>query len=479
MMQNPATTWVWKSTAESRAARLPSVLALSETLICVAIYWMLWLQFGVTWHHWLIVIATPLVLLRSEQSKALGVKWFDDFWDRESSSASVKPAQQLAICVFICATTAVIVWYLNALWFTHFSGLTLFWKSFWLGLVSVNLSVAILIATARKTSQTLSQIAPFAMTMVIASAAASTVVVVAALTTRGSVDVLGVALGVFSSIFAGPGIFLGFGLRAAAVRFLATARYAWAGVRTLPKNWHFSIMVSDFAHSPELIPGHKELTFGQEFSFSFQNIDGSRKKPEDWFRDALGSLIFFVPTMLWRWAVKSTAWFYVPLLWVRRGWLSLEGEDLRIWAQSYSRKAINWLWLLFGGFSFAALAVWLFSFEKWLALKSTTAEAGAPMGLFGFLASLNWVELLTKPWLWAYTPSYALTIIIFFALDSIAAEIRAGATPESRAASIARWKWAANARAMLTNVGLLLALWYFLGAVDAWEQMRSFFAHWF
>ena len=277
----------------------------------------------------------------------------------------------------------------------------------------------------------------------------------------------------------GFGIIAGIWLRATVTRFTATAHYLWPGLRQLPVNWRFSMLVSDVWHPPELIPGDPKFVYGDEISLSLKKANGSRKDFGDLFLGFIGSIIFFVPAMLWRWAIKSTAWFYIPLLWVRRGWLSHEGDDLRIWAQSYSRMAINWLWLIFGGFSFAALAIGLFSFEKWLALKSTTAEAGAPMGVIGFLASLDWAELLTQPWLWAYIPSYALTIVIFFALDSIAAEIRAGASPESRAASIVRWKWAANARAVLTNIGLLLALWYFLGAVDAWRQMRDFVAHWF
>jgi hypothetical protein len=109
-------------------------------------------------------------------------------------------------------------------------------------------------------------------------------------------------------------------------------------------------------------------------------------------------------------------------------------------------------------------------------MKQATDDANAPMTFIGFLSSLNWADLLTQPWMWFYIPSYALTIYLFFALDSIAAEIRAGATPDSRLPQIARLKWAANARAAVTNIGLALALWYFLAAVGAWQQLRAFLA---
>lgn len=178
--------------------------------------------------------------------------------------------------------------------------------------------------------------------------------------------------------------------------------------------------------------------------------------------------------MLWRWAIKSTAWFYLPLLWARRGWQRLDGEELQIWAKSYNSKLLNRVWLLLGGLSFAVVAVTLFSFQKWLDLQHTLVEAGAPTTIVGLLSALDWSELLTQPWLWFYIPSYILTIIIFLELDSIAKDIRHGAAPGTRLARIKRWMWAANARAVLTNVGLAVALWYFLDAVEAWGRTKAF-----
>ena len=69
--------WVWWSDEASRAAGKMSVLAVAETLICVAVYWILLVRYGITWHHWLILIAAPLVLLRSDASMADGVRWFE------------------------------------------------------------------------------------------------------------------------------------------------------------------------------------------------------------------------------------------------------------------------------------------------------------------------------------------------------------------------------------------------------------------
>ncbi|ATX64604.1 hypothetical protein [Roseinatronobacter bogoriensis] len=469
MTQTLAKTWVWRSTEDSRAAGLVSVLAVAETLACVALYWVLFLWFGVTWHHWLILIATPLVLLRSERSIAKGVEWFNAYIDQSDEK---KPSLIKTVMILGLATGMAggVVWVLATNWVGDESNWAFFWKVMLIGWLSIMGGLAIAGALAGAVA--------LVAAIVLAGMVAGPILVVGAATSAKAGAVLAAVLlaGVLTAI--SPSVIVGVWLRATATRFAATACYLWPGLRKLPTNWRFSMLVSDVWHPPELIPGDPRFTYGGLFSFSLSKVGLSQKYFGHLVINFIASLIFFLPAMLWRWAIKSTAWFYIPLLWVRRGWLSHEGEELRIWAESYSSKVINWLWLIFGGFSFAALAIGLFSFEKWLALKSTTAEAGAPMGVIGFLASLDWAELLTQPWLWAYIPSYALSVVIFFALDSIAAEIRAGATPESRAASIARWKWAANARAVLTNIGLLLALWYFLGAVDAGAQVQDFLARW-
>ncbi|MCE8438386.1 hypothetical protein [Rhodovulum sulfidophilum] len=248
-------------------------------------------------------------------------------------------------------------------------------------------------------------------------------------------------------------------------------------MQNLPGNWRFATTASDFRQPAELIPGDDRYVFGVEVWFSRQKRDGRRKDVFHYIFGLIVIPVFFGPAMLWRWAIKSTAWFYLPLLWSRRGWRRLEGEELRIWANAYSSKILNWVWLIFGGLSFAAVAGTLFSLQKYLSLKDRLSAEGAPFTVLGFLSSLDWADLLHQPWLWFYIPSYALTIIIFFALDNIAKDIRVGADPASRMTHMERWMWASNLRSVLTNIGLGIALWYFLDAVDAWGKAKTFAAN--
>ena len=99
MSERPeANRWVWRSTEASRAAGQVSVLAIAETLVCVALYWLLLLWLGVTWHHWMILIATPLVLLRSKQSLVLGVKWFEEYLENPTD-ISLRSIKDIGIVI--------------------------------------------------------------------------------------------------------------------------------------------------------------------------------------------------------------------------------------------------------------------------------------------------------------------------------------------------------------------------------------------
>lgn len=70
------------STPQSIVAEIPSVAAIVETIAAVILYW--WLAFRFDTYLALLLGATvaPLVLLRSDPSVALGVKWFGR-WQRD------------------------------------------------------------------------------------------------------------------------------------------------------------------------------------------------------------------------------------------------------------------------------------------------------------------------------------------------------------------------------------------------------------
>jgi hypothetical protein len=69
-------TWRFWSTTESIQCEVPSVTAIVETIVAVPLYWWVTLRFGTLLPLLISVVVAPLVLLRSEQSVAVGARWF-------------------------------------------------------------------------------------------------------------------------------------------------------------------------------------------------------------------------------------------------------------------------------------------------------------------------------------------------------------------------------------------------------------------
>src|SRR5262249_2377081 len=76
--------FVLYSTRASVRARWPSVLAIVEIAAAVTLYWWVAIRFDTQQHLWVSVGAAWLLLLRSRQSVALGVKWFTGYIENDA-----------------------------------------------------------------------------------------------------------------------------------------------------------------------------------------------------------------------------------------------------------------------------------------------------------------------------------------------------------------------------------------------------------
>src|SRR5258708_6462435 len=81
--------WLWWSTPESIELQITSISAIVETLIAVPFYWWATVHF----HSYALLILSacvaPLVLMRSDQSIALGVKWFTQYAERVDKGTTI------------------------------------------------------------------------------------------------------------------------------------------------------------------------------------------------------------------------------------------------------------------------------------------------------------------------------------------------------------------------------------------------------
>ena len=98
------------------------------------------------------------------------------------------------------------------------------------------------------------------------------------------------------------------------------------------------------------------------------------------------------------------------------------------------------------------------------------------MPVIGWAFVLDWQSLAVQPWQWFYLPSWVLTLMLFFLIDDHGVDIEKGAEGECRLPALRRWMWVSNARTLLTNLGLLIALFYFMAAVNALGQVMAFFS---
>ena len=103
---------------------------------------------------------------------------------------------------------------------------------------------------------------------------------------------------------------LGIWLRTLFIRFFSTVFFMPYGLRCLTRNWYEVLWSIDIMHSPELLPGSKKIN--SFFSVSgIMNEFNSKTKNSKYY--IFVAIIWYVPAIIWRWALKSTLWIWWPL----------------------------------------------------------------------------------------------------------------------------------------------------------------------
>src|ERR1044071_2169565 len=108
--------WVFWSTRESINSDIPSVTAIIETIIAVPLYWWVAIHFETYLPLLISAAIAPLLLLRSDESTALGRKWFEakvDAWGRNADYDQLS-SREFALLVPGIAIVLGVVSYLSA-----------------------------------------------------------------------------------------------------------------------------------------------------------------------------------------------------------------------------------------------------------------------------------------------------------------------------------------------------------------------------
>lgn len=346
---------VWSSTKDSARQGKISLLACLETLLAAAFYWTAAIFFETTIPLLVSICIAPLLLLRSEQSVALGLKWFQEYVDSGMMSLWSSGATPLKSIRFWCSVLLAVAinGLASLLFFKYFvdpivatGSITLIAAvsllSGYLALVFALIFVAafcnreLIIVALRKDGAVVVTIALLLFSTLSGFIAGAGLIAISALVAiqfiaatiailyvpaiieksksladrdglgeANQITIIRVVLGDVSWLFSflRYGMYLGGWLRSLTIRFLATVRHPLLGLKALPENWKRTLFVQDIKMLPEVVPG-----YNREDVLNPEYIWRNRRAT----LDSTHRLIFFAAIIaapyFYRLSIKSTIW---------------------------------------------------------------------------------------------------------------------------------------------------------------------------
>jgi hypothetical protein len=336
--REPEIRWRIWSTEASIRNRQPSIMAFAETIVAVLFYVCLASLTGFLFPLYFTVALAPLVMMRSEESIAFGVRMFRSIEETGWLWKTIAAAG-------IVGTIGVLSYLGNHGW-----------------------SVAVLLS-----------IAPIIVFFIVPI----------------------------------PLLLISFG-----IRFAATAAYWRIGIRNLPGNFTLLIFCTSPSQIPELVPGLVNTNSAfRLFPEPVPKLGVATYLPP---RDEIGTFItcmwmvlLFPPSWLYRFTVKSTAWFWWPLAFL--------GRDLRL-----ARNPELLEWRLAGAFraktsvtiAFASLALFLITN---LFVDGSFFKSNPLITPIGYLLLFDW---RLWPWQICAVASSALSVWLAFWINDAGGKYR-------------------------------------------------------
>jgi hypothetical protein len=319
----PARSWVWHSTDESIAAGQISLLSVLETFCALGLYG--WLAFHFEHQWWLLIsaVAAPIILLRSPESKTLGVKWLRNYQqDNREDWQDFSLTEKLLLVGVPFVVTGLLTWWLASLWLSGHEGWELFWRAAALsaiaGAIAIAIALAFAVAGVGVGAFAVAGVGAFAGAVAGVGAFAGAVAVAVAV--AGAFAVVGadsqhrwikIPATLILLILFMPAFAAGVWLRGLLIRIFATLLHPIAGLRHLPENWRETIAVIDFSHPPELLPGAIEVNKNLTVRGLLQDVQSITDK-DSWMA-VITAVMWYPPAMMWRWSLKATLWLWFPL----------------------------------------------------------------------------------------------------------------------------------------------------------------------
>lgn len=341
--------WVFFSTRESVENNIPSLAALIETFLAVAAYWAASIYFETYLLMIASVIVAPLVLLRSDASVILGIRWFTN-WEKNLDQLERNPRSKLAsynvltpwtiimVAVGVAASLSYVLTtqfgFSGTWWIRVLSGFAIGWVSLWLaGAAATAMGIALIASVSGSALAFYVSLAATIACVITGEILVMVGVVCAAASIHGVRVVLFRTS--FPSVFGfAPGVFL----VSLVVRLLASCMHPWLGLRALPRNFRRLVVCTSPRQIPELIPGLKtgETRFDIEWTLarirSVFEIDGHRNLSRIIMIDVPRIVVWFLPGWIYRVTLKSTVWYWWCIAFMGRDLRYAKDPDLLHWS---------------------------------------------------------------------------------------------------------------------------------------------------
>ena len=180
------------------------------------------------------------------------------------------------------------------------------------------------------------------------------------------------------------------------MRIWATARYLHLGLFQFPANWYHLALSTDLRTTPELVP---DLPEDSDLRFENLVIKSFKGDAEDKVIAIIGFVFLFLPSVIYRWYLKSTAWIYFPLIWISKVPEVIKGDDGRLeWDGSQSVALLHKIGFWLSIFTLTYGALILIDLAPYFDARQLINEKGLLVTPWLIIVGIDFGKLL--PWYW-------------------------------------------------------------------------------
>ncbi|MGB0798474.1 MAG: hypothetical protein ACPGRD_04055, partial [Planktomarina sp.] len=249
--------------------------------------------------------------------------------------------------------------------------------------------------------------------------------------------------------------------------------YFSSGATQLNSNWIDALILVDVRSPINFMLGSDE-DFNRKWGV---NLDRGIFERIGFLEMALALLFqifwaggIFLPALLYRYSIKSTCWFYLPLIYLT----TKLPETRMIWARAYPREVMTWVSVIM-----ALITAVLFAFaavqpEKLAELLAAAKLDLLPISPFGLLFVVSIPDM--QPWQYFTLPSAAITLFLFRWLDKLTKWHDKGANYTNDSWQVRLAVYANRGKTICVVCWLAIALYYTLGffldtcSLPAWAE---------